>query len=174
MAVIRRAVPADAQALSGLADRLFVQTFVEELAIPYPKADLESFLAYANGPNAMARRLGDPAVGVWLAEHEGRVVAYAVAGPADLPHPDLEPWHGMLSRLYLEPEWRGQGLAAPMLREALSWLEACYSPRPWLTVWIGNHRAQRFYARHGFEACGECDYPVGTWIDREIVMRRNG
>ena len=163
---------ADAETLSVLADRLFVQTFVEELGIPYPLEDLQGFLAYANGPEAMARRLRDKDVGVWLAEHEGRAVAYAVAGPADLPHEDLKPWHGMLSRLYLEAEWRGRGLAEPMLAQALAWLEAEYSARPWLTVWIGNHRAQRFYARHGFEVCGACDYPVGSWTDRELVMRR--
>jgi len=172
--VIRRAVPADAEALSALADRLFLQTFVEELKIPYPVADLAAFLAYANGVDAMDRRLRDPDVGLWIAEHDGQAVAYAMAAEADLPHPDLKLWHGMLSRLYLEPAWRGQGLAAPMLEAALAWLAETYSPRPWLTVWEGNHRAQRFYARHGFEACGACDYPVGAWIDREIVMRRSG
>jgi GNAT superfamily N-acetyltransferase len=169
---IRRAAPADAAVLSALADRLFVQTFVEELAIPYPKADLAAFLAYANSEEAMGRRLADPAVAVWIAEHEDRAVAYAVGGPADLPHPGLERQDGMLHRLYLEPEWRGRALAGPMLDEALAWLEAHYSPRPWLTVYRDNVRAQRFYARRGFDLRGECDYPVGTWIDREFVMQR--
>ena len=172
--LIRRAVPADAEVLSALADRLFMQTFVEELKIPYPVADLAAFLVYANGVDAMERRLKDPDVGLWLAEHDGQAVAYAMAGQADLPHPDLKPWHGMLSRLYLEPVWRGQGLAGPMLEQALAWLAEHYSPRPWLTVWEGNYRAQRFYVRNGFEPCGACDYPVGAWSDREIVMRRSG
>lgn len=170
--VIRRAGPADAAVLSSLADRLFVQTFVEELKVPYPQADLEAFLAYANAPEAMARRLADPAFGVWMAEAGGEAVGYALAGAADIDFPGLEPAHGMLHRLYLAPAWRGAGLAGPLLNTALDWLETTYGSRPWLTVFSLNLRAQAFYARHGFERVGEYDYPVGGWTDREFVMRR--
>jgi ribosomal protein S18 acetylase RimI-like enzyme len=109
--VIRPAVAEDAATLSALADRLFLQTFVEELAVPYPKDDLAAFLRESNGVEAMARRVADPAVGVWLARTEGRAVGYMVAGPAyGLSHPDLKASDGMLHRLYIAPETRGQGL----------------------------------------------------------------
>jgi ribosomal protein S18 acetylase RimI-like enzyme len=169
---LRRAGPHDADTLSALANLTFMQTFVEDLAVPYPKADLDWFLDYANSPAAMAGRLADPATGVWLAELAGVAVAYMIAGPADLARDDLEPSDGMLHRLYLERSARGHGLGNRMMDEALVWLEAAYSARPWLVVFSENLRAQRFYARYGFEVCGEYDYPVGNWLDREYVMRR--
>ena len=170
--VIRRAVAADADQLSALANRTFIETFVEDLAIPYPKADLDWFLGYANSPAAMAARLADPKSAVWLAEDGGEAVGYMVAGPADLARDDLEPSDGMLHRLYVVRPAQGQGLAARMMDKALAWLTQTYSARPWLVVFSENVRAQRFYARYGFEVCGEYDYPVGSWLDREFVMRR--
>ncbi len=169
---IRRAVAADAETLSVLADRLFVQAFVEELGVPYPEADLQAFLQQANGPAVMARRLDDPLTALWIAEWGGEAVGYAQAGPADATLPQMSPADGMLDRLYLAPGWRGRGVAGTMMDRALAWLEDNYSARPWLVVFQPNLRAQRFYARYGFEVVGECEYPVGAWIDHEFVMRR--
>jgi GNAT superfamily N-acetyltransferase len=170
--VIRRAAPADAQVLSALADRLFVQTFVEDLAIPYPAADLSVYLKASNSTDAMARRLADPAMAAWLAEADGVAAAYMITGPAKLPHADLQAADGMLNRLYVERDRRGSGLAATMMDMAMDWLAEHHGPRPWLSVYSGNLRAQRFYARYGFEVCGAYDDLVGTWPDRELIMRR--
>jgi ribosomal protein S18 acetylase RimI-like enzyme len=170
--LIRRAVLADAQALSPLANRLFRQTFLDELQVPYPAADLEAYLEEANSLEAFRRRLTNPDIAVWIVEHEGAPVGYAAAGPADFGYAEMQPDDGMLYRLYLAPEWRGRALAEPMLDKILAWLTDHYGPRPWLTVFSENVRAQRFYLRCGFEVIGECDYPVGTWNDREFVMRR--
>ncbi|MEI9889395.1 MAG: GNAT family N-acetyltransferase [Caulobacteraceae bacterium] len=171
-AVIRRAQPRDAVGLSALANRTFIETFVEDLAIPYPEADLGGFLAHANSLEAMERRIADPAIGVWVAEDGGKLVAYAIAGPADLDFPGVEAQHGMIYRLYLLRDRHGQGLGQRLMDEVLRGWGATYGPRPWLVVFSGNLRAQRFYARYGFEAVGEYDYPVGEWTDREFVMRR--
>ena len=171
-ASIRRAVPEDAQALSGLADRLFIETFVEDLAIPYPAEDLVCYLDKSNGAAVLKRRLEDPAQAVWLAEEEGAPIGYAMAGPATLPHPDLRPADGMLNRLYVERGRRGSGLAQQLMDLALAWLETRHGARPWLGVYSGNLRAQRFYGQYGFEICGEYDDPIGRWLDREFIMRR--
>ena len=55
---------------------------------------------------------------------------------------------------------------------ALEWLERD-GPRPlWIGVWSGNLKAQRFYARYGFERFGEHTFPVGGWLDQEVALRR--
>jgi ribosomal protein S18 acetylase RimI-like enzyme len=78
----------------------------------------------------------------------------------------------MLYRLYIARGLHGQGLAQSLMDAVLAWLVETYSARPWLVVFSENLRAQRFYARYGFEKVGEYDYPVGEWTDREFVMRR--
>ena len=171
-AVIRGAAMTDAVALSALANRTFIETFVEDLAIPYPEADLGGFLAHANSLEAMERRLADPAIGVWIVEQGGQPAGYAIAGPADLDFDGVQLSDGMLYRLYIQRGLHGQGLAQRLMDAVLAWLLATYGARPWLVVFSENHRAQRFYARYGFEKVGEYDYPVGEWTDREFVMRR--
>ena len=158
MSIIRRASAADAETLSVLANRTFIETFVEDLGVPYPKADLDWFLEYANSPAAMARRLAEDGTAVWLAEAQGDAVGYMIAGAADLARDDLEPSDGMIHRLYLVRSAQGTGLAARMMDAVMTWLSSRYSLRPWLVVFSENIRAQRFYARYGFEVCGECDY----------------
>jgi ribosomal protein S18 acetylase RimI-like enzyme len=99
-------------------------------------------------------------------------VAYAAAGPAALPHPDVRSADGELKALYVAAEAQGLGLGRALMAAALAWLEQPAARTLWLGVWSENHRAQRFYARYGFTKAGEYDFPVGTWRDREFILRR--
>lgn len=170
---IRRARPEDAEALAALGERTFRATFVEEFQIPYPTADLEAYLARKYAPESFARWIAADDSAVWVAEPPGRgLVGYAAAGPCKLPHADVKPGEKELHYLYLDKAMYGSGLGVRLMDVAMAWLDPHGDARTWLGVWSGNVRAQRFYARYGFEKVGEYDYPVGTWVDREFIMRR--
>lgn len=174
---IRPATLADAAVLAELGRRTFLETFVEGFAIAYPAHDLDPFLERKFSQAAAAAEIADPALGVWLAEAaadetHGEALGYAVAGPAGLPHPDLRTQDGELYRLYLAKPAQGRGLAPRLMETALSWLDPDGGRRLWLGVWSANLRAQRFYARYGFQKAGEYDYRVGASIDHEFIFRR--
>ena len=169
---LRIAGPADARTLSELGWATFLHTFVEGFGMPYSAADLAEFHARSYAVDRAEALLSDPAARAWLAERGGEAVGFATAGPAALPHPELRPEDGELRRLYLRADQHGAGLAPRLMEAALGWLLRD-GPRPvWLGVWSGNHRAQRFYARWGFEKAGEYDYRVGATVDHEFIMRR--
>ena len=168
---IRRALAEDAETVARVGRETFLETFIEGFRVPYPPDDLEHFMAHAYTASFNAGRLADPEQAVWLVEREGRAVGYAAAGPAGLPHPDIRPGDRELKALYLLREAHGAGVAQRLMDTVMAWLERG-GPRPlWLGVWSENLRAQRFYARYGFEKAGEYDFPVGKWRDREFILR---
>ena len=170
-ASIRPATPDDAAALADLGRRTFLETFVEEFAIPYPKADLDRFIAEVFDISVVQVRLEHPDH-VWdVAQIDGVIGAFSETGPASMPHPDLRPEHGELRRLYVAREHQGKGLGKALLERALARLDQTPGPQ-WLSVWSGNEKAQALYRAYGFEKAGEYGFPVGSWRDHEFIFRR--
>ncbi|MDR3509300.1 MAG: GNAT family N-acetyltransferase [Caulobacteraceae bacterium] len=164
---IRPATPRDAERLTQLGR----QTFVDKFGHLYPPEDLADFLATAHTPEKYAAWASDPAYGLWIVERGETAIAYALAGPCHLPHPDVTPDCGELCRIYVLAEAQGAGLGGRLLTLALDWLER--SGRTlWIGVWSENLGAQRLYARYGFEKAGEYEFPVGATRDQEFILRR--
>lgn len=165
---IRRAVPADAEALAELGASTFVETFGHL----YSPADLQAFLAESHAPAAYATALANPEYALWIAERDGHAIGYAQAGPCGLPHEDACDGDGELKRLYLRQSEQNGGVGRALMDAAMAWLERD-GPRPlWISVWSENIGAQRFYARYGFSFAGEYEFPVGEQRDREFMYRR--
>lgn len=165
---LRRAVLRDAETLSALGARTFTETF----AHLYPPEDLETFLAYAYGLERTRADLADPDKATWILEHDGRAIGYALAGPCDLPHPEVKDGDGELKRIYVLKDHQGGGRGSLLLNTALEWLERDGPRRLWIGVWSENHGAQRLYGRMGFEKAGEYFFPVGEIQDLEFILRR--
>ena len=168
MPTIRRAGPADAEALAAIGRATFVETFGHL----YPPEDLEPYLAEAHGVERAKADLADPAKAAWLVEAGGEVVGYALACPAKLPHHAAAPEDGELDRIYILKSHQGGGLGSRLLATALAWLEQD-GPRPlWIGVWSENLGAQGLYERHGFKVVGAYKFAVGKTLDHEFIMRR--
>lgn len=170
--LIRPALQADAAALGALGRQTFLDTFVDGFAIPYPADDLATFLDESFSPDAIRARLEEPGAAWWVAERNGDLLAFANTGPNTLPHPEAKPSHAELRRLYVAKSAQGLGLGTRLLTVALDWMEAHSDGPLWIGVWSGNLKAQKLYAAYGFARAGEYQYPVGTWRDDEVILRR--
>ena len=197
--MMRRATPADAEALSSLSRTCFTQTFGHL----YAPSDLDAFLDEAYAPDVLRAELEDPDRATWLlfedatceagapssspADHPNApeprgqapassgphtLIGYVTACPAHLPHPDVAPGDGEIQRLYILQGHQGGGRGTALLNTALEWLERDGPRTLWIGVWSENNGAQRFYARHGFEIVGEYSFMVGDHADHELITRR--
>ena len=167
--VIRRAGPADAEALSDIGARTFTETF----AHLYPPQDLADYLAEAHSIERARADLADPDKALWIVEADGEVVGYALAGPCDLPHPQVAAGCGELKRFYLLKTHQNGGLGSRLFDTTMAWLERDGPRDIWIGVWSENFGAQRFYSRRGFVRVGEYGFPVGKTVDHEFILRRS-
>ncbi|MFF7951841.1 GNAT family N-acetyltransferase [Streptomyces griseorubiginosus] len=121
--VIRRATAADALATADV----YLRSFAAALpTVVRPRSDDEV--------HAYIRDVVVPARETWVADAEGRVVGLMVLA------------EGLLSQLYLDPDWRGRGIGDRFVALAKE-----RSPQG-LSLWTFqvNKPAHRFYERHGF------------------------
>jgi diamine N-acetyltransferase len=155
----------DASTLSALGR----QTFVETFGHLYTPENLAAFLTNHN-EEKWREELSDPAFAVRLGEAGGEAAAYAKLGPPSLPFevkgPTVE-----LRQFYVLKPWHGSGAATDLMQWVLDEARQRGAEELYLSVFVDNHRARRFYERYGFEAVGRYDFMVGTHADEDIIMR---
>ena len=67
---------------------------------------------------------------------------------------------------------KGSGIADELMHWAIGKARALGGSELFLSVFIDNHRARRFYERHGFEYVGPYHFMVGDQADEDIIMSR--
>jgi ribosomal protein S18 acetylase RimI-like enzyme len=154
--------------LNAMARQCFVETF----AHMYNERDLSIFLRQAYGPKGLLKDLADPAFSWRAASDAGRVVGYVKVGPLGLPAPDPQDGALELKQLYVLQPWQGAGIAAELMEWAISTARSRGASELYLSVFDDNHRAKRFYGRHGFEEVGRYGFRVGDQVDDDRIWRK--
>jgi len=164
--IYRNATRADAATLEGIFDTVFCDTF----AHLYSAENLDTFLS-GFGIADWEEQLDDPAFACRIAEVDGQAVGYVKLGPLKLPVEEDGPAL-LLDQLYILKPYHGVGIAHALMDWTLEEARRRGAARLYLTVYVDNHRARRFYDRYGFEAVGRYDFMVGSHADEDIIMRR--
>ena len=167
--ILRPATMADVPALTALA----VASFVDAFGHLYSKDDLAAFLDEAKSEHATAALIADPAGAMQLAERGGEPIAYCKIG-YNCGWPDhARGARAMeLKQLYAAASATGSGVGTALMDWALAALAAAGADEVQLSVWSGNHGAQRFYARYGFEKIADVTFKVGEQIDDEFLLAK--
>ena len=164
--VFRDAGTPDAAALAELGALSFTETFGHL----YSADNLAAFLK-SHSEEGWSEELSDPAFAVRIGEADGQAVAYAKLGPPSLPfEPQGKPVE--LRQFYVLQPWQGSGAARELMQWVLGEAQRRGADELYLSVFVDNHRARRFYERFGFDAVGRYDFMVGSHADEDIVMRK--
>lgn len=163
--IYRDAVPADAAAIAQLARETFTETFGHL----YSPENLAAFLT-SHTTEDWAQVLADSNVAVRVAEADNALVGYARLGPPTLPITPVGP-AVELRQFYLLKPWHGGGHAHKLMGWVIATARARCAAELFLSVFVDNIRAQRFYARYGFQDIGRYTFMVGSHEDEDRLMR---
>ena len=167
---LRRADPADAEALAELGARTFFETFEEHCA----PADMKAYLASSFSVEQVRCELDD-ASNVFILAFVSDItepVGYAKIrlGTTEDCIRGVRPLE--LERLYVDRVALGQGVGKTLMQHCLDDVAARGCDTVWLGVWEHNDRAIRFYERWGFEVVGSHIFRIGTDDQTDLVMER--
>jgi ribosomal protein S18 acetylase RimI-like enzyme len=165
MITYRDAGPEDAETIGALFRESFVATFGHL----YAPEDLATFLGGFT-PEAWRSDLSDPAFAFRIAEDDGQAAGYVKLGPTTLPHVAPGP-ATELRQFYLLSRWQGRGIASELMEWTLGEARRRGAETLYLSVFIDNHRARRFYERYGFSYVGPYKFMVGNHADEDMVLR---
>jgi ribosomal protein S18 acetylase RimI-like enzyme len=165
-ALVRRAVAGDAADAAALLRETFTETFGHT----YRPEDLARFLDGHYGAPIQAAEIDDPDADFFVGAGPDGLLGVATGAAMALPIAHAAgAWE--LKRLYLRSAARGAGLADALIESVMAAGRARGAREIYLGVWSENVRAQRFYARFGFEKVGEYLFEVGEARDEEWILR---
>lgn len=165
--VIRRAVPADAEALAELAARTFRDTFEADNT----PEDMAAHLARSYSPAAQLAEITSPDIVTLLAVC-GEPAGFAQLRRGPVPACVTSPRPVELWRLYVDRAWHGRGVAGRLMVTALGEAAATGASALWLGVWERNPRAIAFYRKSGFVDVGAHEFRLGADIQTDRVLVR--
>lgn len=165
--VVRRAVPADAAALSAFAARCFRETYAPPHGDARP-ADVEAYVADHFAPSLQAAELDDAGTVVLLlvSPDTGALAGYAQLRAGAAPAGVVGARPVELARFYVDRPWHGRGAAQRLMAAC----RATGADPLWLSVYQRNPRAVAFYARCGFAVVGEATFLMGDDLQHDWIM----
>lgn len=168
---VGRSNPEDAEAVLSVALPVFSETFAhtcsaEDMTLYLnTHFTLEHILAELNNPNKrflIAYQAGST-----------RCAGFAqlTIGSSE-PCVEHVPNKVELQRIYLSTEHHGSGLGRLLMEAAFMVARGEGYRNIWLGVLQGNTRAEKFYAKFGFERVGEHDFYLGSDKQTDDIMVR--
>jgi diamine N-acetyltransferase len=143
---IRRAVPADAEALADLAARTFRDTFEADNT----PGDMAAHLVGSYSPARQLAEITSSDIVTLLATCDG-LAAFAQLRRCKPPACVTAARTIELWRFYVDKGWHGRGIAKHLMQAVLDEAKAAGATTVWLGVWERNPRAIAFYRKFGFE-----------------------
>ncbi|KAL2114201.1 hypothetical protein VUR80DRAFT_128 [Thermomyces stellatus] len=169
---VRKATLSDAKSIAKIGAHVFAATFGHSVS----DADLQSYLASAYTPEAVAKDISDPDKKMIVATDDAGAVRgfVAVGRGGDEEEECLGGLEGTgeLHRLYVDVSAHGKGVGTLLVKSIEQIAREFGVKNMWLGVWEENYRAIRAYERWGYRTVGDHDFRLGTVVQRDFIMTK--
>ena len=166
---LRAATSADALRLGVLATQVFLDTYAfTGITEAVAKEVREAF-----STETFSELLARESTFITVAVHVEGLVGFAqtTIGTTQALAPAGAP--AELDKLYVQEPFTGRGVGTRLLRSHETLAGGHGAAMLWLSPWVGNHRALRFYAKHGYEDYGLVFFHMGPHkIENRVYAKR--
>jgi diamine N-acetyltransferase len=166
--IIRRITLADVPVLAKMARITFYDTFTGTCT----EEDMQHFLQEYFNEAQVTKELSDRSDFFFFATINDVPAGYLRFKEDYSGLPLMKQWKTMeLKRIYILKEFHGQGVAQKLLDFLIDYCRKENYQAIYLSVWEHNTRAQKFYAKYGFENSGYThDFPIGNTPQTDFWM----
>ena len=166
---LRTATTTDALCLGVLATQVFLDTY----AFAGITKEVATEVREAFSTEAFVNILSANSTFITVATHGGTLVGFSQTTIG--AHQSLAPPGGQaeLERLYVQEPFTNCGVGSRLLEEHEALATKQGAKVLWLSPWVGNHRALRFYAKHDYEDYGLVFFHMGQQkVENRVYAKR--
>jgi diamine N-acetyltransferase len=167
---IRRCTLDDAEAISSLGARLFVQAY----GPTHPEPDRSRYLAKAYSVDVITEAIEGEGSSVFVVEdsQEGPIAYAHMTSNTEFP-PGVEGTRAFeIVRFYVDGAYQGRGIGALLMNHCCDVARRSGGDVIWLQTWSQASWAIGFYLRIGFKIVGKKPFYFGERVDEDHVMAR--
>jgi diamine N-acetyltransferase len=168
MIKIRKATIEEVPAVRELAIEVYTDTFAEHNT----RENLEAFFKDAYTLEKFEKEFHEPNTVLYVGLDDLKIVGFLRLRQSHEVNNFLGNNHIELQRLYIHRDYHGSTVAKMFMEEALNYAKAKKHEWMWLGVWEKNFRAQKFYAKWGFERFSEHVFQMGDDPQTDWLMKR--
>jgi ribosomal protein S18 acetylase RimI-like enzyme len=166
---VRKAEPADADALARFAERVFRETFGPFNA----PDDMDLYCLQSFSTSLQAAEIVSPlVVTLLLIAPDAGIVGYAQLREGPPPVEIQEGSAIELVRFYIDTPLHGSGLSRRLMDAVIDEARSRDRRTLWLGVWERNARAIAFYRKAGFTDAGAHAFLLGSDLQTDRLMTR--
>jgi diamine N-acetyltransferase len=167
---LRRITIADVPVLAAMASKTFYDTFTGTCT----EEDMQQFLKQYYNHAQVTKELSDLNDFFYFALVDGEPAGYIRFKEDYSGLPIVKQWKTIeLKRLYVLSQFHGQGVAQKLMDFFIDWSKKENYTAMYLGVWEHNTRAQKFYAKYGFENSGhKHPFPIGNTPQTDMWLWR--
>lgn len=166
---IRKIGAEDVTTLRELAMATFSQTFKDE----YTEEEFKTYFETALSEDTLRQELMSPQSQHFFAVVDGKPVGFLKVNVGAAQTEQKLPNGFEVRRIYVLADYQGLGLGKVLFEKALRLAAETDCDYIWLGVWEHNYKAQKFYAKYGFEKFSEHTFIVGDSHDTDWLLRRS-
>lgn len=165
---LRKLTPADVEQLLEISRRTFFDTFYQ---VNKPE-DMEAYASNVFTVEKLSDELNDPNSEFYFALLGNQIAGYLKINFRSAQTELQDPQALEIERIYVLANQQGKNIGGQLMQFAINRAIDSDLSYVWLGVWDQNHKAIRFYQRHGFEVFSSHEFVLGSDKQTDLLLKR--